>query len=47
LVRADAYIEVTPEYKKSYTATLQNFINHFPRQQKKIYGVAPATNSGM
>jgi NAD(P)H-dependent FMN reductase len=44
---ADAYIIVTPEYNGSYTAVLQNFFEHFPRQEKKVYGVVTATNGSL
>ena len=41
---ANAYIVVTPEYNGSYTSSIQNLFDHFPRQQKKVYGVVTATN---
>ncbi|MHA8097988.1 NADPH-dependent FMN reductase [Aquirufa aurantiipilula] len=44
---ADAYIIVTPEYNGSYTSTLQNLFDHFPRQQRKVYGVVTATNGSL
>lgn len=44
---ADAYILVTPEYNGTYTASLQNLFDHFPRQQKKVYGIVTATNGSM
>ncbi|MFL0162063.1 NADPH-dependent FMN reductase [Aquirufa salirivi] len=44
---ADAYIVVTPEYNGSYTSTLQNLFDHFPRQQRKVYGVVTATNGSL
>ncbi len=44
---ADAYILVTPEYNGTYTASLQNLIDHFPRQQKKVYGIVTATNGSI
>jgi NAD(P)H-dependent FMN reductase len=46
-LKADAYIVVTPEYNGSYTSALQNLFDHFPRQQKKVYGVVTATNGSM
>jgi len=46
-LKADAYIVVTPEYNGSYTALLQNLFEHFPRQEKKVYGVVTATNGSM
>lgn len=46
-LKADAYIIVTPEYNGSYTAVLQNFFEHFPRQEKKVYGVVTATNGSL
>ena len=43
---ADAYIVVRPEYNGSFTSALQNLFDHFPRQQRKVYGVVTATNYG-
>lgn len=47
ILHADAYIVITPEYNGSYTSTIQNLFDHFPRQQKKVYGVVTATNGSM
>ncbi len=40
----EAYIDVTSEYDGSYTSTLQNLFDHFPRQQSKVYGEVTAAN---
>jgi NAD(P)H-dependent FMN reductase len=47
IFQADAYIIVSPEYNGSYTAALQNLFDHFPRQHKKVYAIATATNGSM
>jgi NAD(P)H-dependent FMN reductase len=47
MIHADAYIIISPEYNGSYTASVQNLFDHFPRQQKKVYGIVTATNGSM
>lgn len=47
MIQADAYIIISPEYNGSYTASVQNLFDHFPRQQKKVYGIVTATNGSM
>ncbi len=47
IFESDAYVVITPEYNGSYTAALQNLFDHFPRQQKKVYGIVTATNGSM
>jgi NAD(P)H-dependent FMN reductase len=44
---ADAYILVTPEYNGSYSPALQNLLDHFPKQNHKVFGVAPASVGAM
>jgi NAD(P)H-dependent FMN reductase len=36
---ADAFILVTPEYNGSYSAALQNLLDHFPKQSRKAFGL--------
>ncbi|HVK97202.1 MAG TPA: NAD(P)H-dependent oxidoreductase [Flavisolibacter sp.] len=40
---ADAFIMVSPEYNGSYTACIKNFFDHFPKQHRKIFGIATAS----
>lgn len=40
---ADAFILVTPEYNGSYTPALKNLLDHFPKQHRKVFGIATAS----
>jgi NAD(P)H-dependent FMN reductase len=40
---ADAFILVTPEYNGSYSPALKNFLDHFPKQNEKVFGIATAS----
>ncbi len=44
---ADAFILVTPEYNGSYSPTLKNFIDHFPKQVHKAFGLVTASPGAM
>jgi NAD(P)H-dependent FMN reductase len=44
---SDAFILVTPEYNGSYSPALQNLLDHFPKQSRKVFGIAPASVGGM
>ncbi len=44
---ANAFILVTPEYNGSYSPALQNLLDHFPKQSRKAFGIAPASVGGM
>jgi NAD(P)H-dependent FMN reductase len=44
---ADAFILVTPEYNGSYSPAMQNLLDHFPKQNHKVFGIAPASVGGM
>jgi len=40
---ADAFILVTPEYNGSYSPSLKNFLDHFPKQNEKVFGIVTAS----
>ena len=40
---ADAFILVTPEYNGSYSPALKNFLDHFPKQNEKVFGIVTAS----
>jgi NAD(P)H-dependent FMN reductase len=44
---ADAFILVSPEYNGSYTAALQNLLDHFPKQTHKVFGIATASTGAL
>ncbi|WP_346239090.1 NADPH-dependent FMN reductase [Niabella insulamsoli] len=44
--KADAFIFVTPEYNGSYSPSLKNLVDHFPKQLHKTLGVVTASNGG-
>lgn len=44
---ADAFILVTPEFNGSYSPALQNLMDHFPKQQRKAFGIATASPGAM
>ncbi len=47
MLAADAFILVTPEYNGSYSPALQNLLDHFPKQSRKAFGLAPASVGAM
>ena len=44
---ADAFILVTPEYNGTYTASLKNLLDHFPKQHHKVFGLVTASPGAM
>ena len=40
---AEAIILVSPEYNGSYSPSLKNLLDHFPKQHHKIFGIATAS----
>jgi NAD(P)H-dependent FMN reductase len=44
---ADAFIIVTPEYNGSYSPAMQNMFDHFPKQQRKPFGLVTASPGAM
>lgn len=47
IFEADAFILVSPEYNGSYTAALQNLLDHFPKQTHKVFGIATASTGAL
>ena len=43
MLSADAFIIVTPEYNGSYAPAMQNLFDHFPKQHRKVFGLATAS----
>lgn len=44
---ADALILVTPEYNGSYSPSLKNLLDHFPKQHHKPFGIVTASPGAM
>ena len=44
---ADAYLLVTPEYNGSYSPALKNLLDHFPKRNRKPFGLATASPGAM
>ena len=44
---ADAFIVVTPEYNGSMSAAARNLFDHFPKQNKKVFGIVTASDGVM
>jgi NAD(P)H-dependent FMN reductase len=42
-LEADALILVTPEYNGSYSPTLKHFLDFFPKQARKTFGIVTAS----
>lgn len=40
---AQGFILVTPEYNGSYSPALKNFLDHFPKQERKAFGIVSAS----
>ena len=43
IFEAQAFILVTPEYNGSYTPDLKNLLDHFPKQNHKVFGLVTAS----
>ena len=44
---ADAYLLVSPEYNGSYSPALKNLLDHFPKRNRKPFGLATASPGAM
>lgn len=47
MFNADAFILVSPEYNGSYSASLKNLLDHFPKQHRKPFGIVTASPGAM
>lgn len=43
IFEADAFVLVSPEYNGSYSPALKNFLDHFPKQDRKVFGIVTAS----
>lgn len=43
----DAFVLVSPEYNGSYSASMKNLLDHFPKQARKSFGIVTASPGGM
>ena len=44
---AEAFIFVSPEYNGSYSGAMKNLLDHFPKQTRKVIGIATASPGAM
>ena len=44
---ADAFILVTPEYNGGYSPAMKNLLDHFPKQNRKVFGIVTASPGAM
>ena len=47
MFEANAFIVVTPEYNGSYTPTMKNLFDHFPKQMHKAFGIVTASTGSL
>lgn len=47
IFQADAYILVTPEYNGSYSPSMKNMLDHFPKRLHKPFGIVTASPGAM
>jgi len=44
---ADAFILISPEYNGSYSTTMKNLLDHFPKQYHKPFGIVTGSTGSM
>ena len=44
---ADAFILVSPEYNGGYSPAMKNLLDHFPKQNHKVFGIVTASPGAM
>lgn len=47
MFEANAFIIVTPEYNGSYTPSMKNLFDHFPKQVHKTFGIVTASTGSL
>src|SRR4028118_216358 len=47
MFESNAFIIVTPEYNGSYTPTMKNLFDHFPKQMHKAFGIVTASTGSL
>ncbi len=47
MFEADAFILVTPEYNGGYSPAMKNLLDHFPKQNHKVFAIATASPGAM
>lgn len=47
IFNADAFILVSPEYNGSFSPAMKNLLDHFPKQYRKVFGIATASPGAM
>lgn len=47
MFESNAFIVVTPEYNGSYTPTMKNIFDHFPKQMHKAFGIVTASTGSL
>jgi len=47
MFEAHAFIIVTPEYNGSYTPSMKNLFDHFPKQMHKTFGIVTASTGSL
>ena len=47
MFESQAIVLVSPEYNGGYSPAMKNFLDHFPKQQRKAFGVATSSEGAM
>lgn len=47
IYNADAFVLLTPEYNGSMSSAIRNLFDHFPKQTKKVFGIATVSEGAM
>lgn len=47
MFEANAFIIVTPEYNGSYTTSMKDLFDHFPKQMHKAFGIVTASTGSL